>query len=244
MQEGTQLYDYGARFYDPVTARWTTIDPLAVHHEEMTPYNYVMNNPLLYGDEFGMDTTKVHQLNEVKVTATKTKKPFFDLNDNSWVRNAPHLKPLTHWWQKALVFLNNGRTYNGISYDNDGKPIGIAPTLMEIPFYITGPGDLEGLNLIFEISEQEGNTILYTTKIGTETIEFGGDITKADGVMTIKNFDIDGKLINQLGNANLTKIINQFGRQQGVKEIIIEGAKRSTGANPGRLPAVLKFIIK
>jgi|GEM_PF-4223820 len=33
-----------------------------------------MNNPLLYGDEFGMDTTKVHQLKEVKITATKTKK--------------------------------------------------------------------------------------------------------------------------------------------------------------------------
>lgn len=62
--------------------------------------------------------------------------------------------------------------------------------------------------------------------------------------MTIKNFDIDGKLTNQLGKANLKNIINQFGKQQGVKEVIIEGAKRTTGANPGRLPAALKFIIK
>lgn len=43
-------------------------------HTDLTPYNYVMNNPLLYGDEFGMDTTKVHQLKEVKITATKPKK--------------------------------------------------------------------------------------------------------------------------------------------------------------------------
>lgn len=67
-------YDYGARFYDPVIARWNTIDPLAEMHTDLTPYNYVMNNPLLYGDEFGMDTTKVHQLKEVKITATKPKK--------------------------------------------------------------------------------------------------------------------------------------------------------------------------
>jgi hypothetical protein len=227
-----------------VIARWTTIDPLAIHHEEMTPYNYVMNNPLLYGDEFGMDTTKVHQLKEVKITAQKPKKPVFDLNDNSWVRNAPHLKPVTGWFGKTMSFLNGGRDYNGIHYDDKGNPTGVSITKMEFPFYITGPGDLEELNLVFNIIDQEGETIIYSTKIGEETITFGGDITKTDDVLTIKNFDVDGKLTNQLGRSNLTKIINQFGKQQGVKEVIIEGAKRTTGANPGRLPAVLKFMIK
>jgi hypothetical protein len=203
-----------------------------------------MNNPMLYGDEFGLDTGKVKQLKEVTITAQKTKKPVTLDFANYW-KSAPHLKPLTHWWQKTLAFLNNGRTYNGISYDNNGNPTGIAPHLLEFPFYITGPGDLEGLNLIFNIVDQEGELVIYSTKIGDEVITFGGDITKTeDGVMTIKNFDIDGKLTNQLGKANLKNIINQFGKQQGVKEVIIEGAKRTTGANPGRLPAALKFIIK
>jgi hypothetical protein len=86
----------------------------------------------------------------------------------------------------------------------------------------------------------------YATSIGLRCIlaPEGGDITKTDDVLTIKNFDIDGKLTNKLGGPNLKKIINQFGKQQGVKEVVIEGAKRTTGANPGRLPAALKFIIK
>jgi len=41
---------------------------MAENHTGITPYNYVMNNPLLYGDEFGLDTTKkAIQLKEVVI---------------------------------------------------------------------------------------------------------------------------------------------------------------------------------
>lgn len=56
LQEGLGLYDYGARFYDPVTARFTTVDPLAENHYNFTPYHYVLNNPLKYIDPLGLDT--------------------------------------------------------------------------------------------------------------------------------------------------------------------------------------------
>ena len=55
----TNQYDYGARFYDPVIARWTSIDPLVEkNHHAWTPYSYVYNNPILLIDPDGRDSAQ------------------------------------------------------------------------------------------------------------------------------------------------------------------------------------------
>ncbi len=52
---GLELYDFGARFHDPQTGRWTTIDPRAEKYYPSSPYNYVDNNPISRVDPTGQD---------------------------------------------------------------------------------------------------------------------------------------------------------------------------------------------
>lgn len=49
------LYDYGARNYDPALGRWMKIDPLAEKFFSESPYVYVNNDPLGYADFDGKD---------------------------------------------------------------------------------------------------------------------------------------------------------------------------------------------
>ena len=37
---GVPLLDYGARFYNPALARWTTLDPLAEKYYNVSPYTF------------------------------------------------------------------------------------------------------------------------------------------------------------------------------------------------------------
>ncbi|MGK7390101.1 MAG: DUF6443 domain-containing protein [Candidatus Cyclobacteriaceae bacterium M2_1C_046] len=53
IQEEWDVYDYGARYYDPAIARFINVDPLAFKRNWLTPYNYVQNNPILRIDPTG-----------------------------------------------------------------------------------------------------------------------------------------------------------------------------------------------
>ncbi len=55
MQILNDAYDFGARIYDGRLGRWMSLDPLMTKYPNQSPYDFTINNPLVFVDSDGKD---------------------------------------------------------------------------------------------------------------------------------------------------------------------------------------------
>ena len=81
---GLNTYDYGARQYNPVTARWDRVDPLCEKYYGISPYAYCHDNPIMCIDPDGRDEWEINSQGQI-TNRIKTKKhdAFYIVDDNN-----------------------------------------------------------------------------------------------------------------------------------------------------------------
>ncbi len=103
---GLNVYDYGARVYDPAAPRFWQVDPMADERHWISPYNYVQNNPLLRVDPTGMLDT--HYEDEFGNTLADTN----DGNNATVVISSENSKAFQDDFNNTSVMHQDGATKN------------------------------------------------------------------------------------------------------------------------------------
>ena len=85
--------DFGMRFYDPVLARFTGVDPIAEDYYYVTPYNYAENSPIVNIDLWGLQAFCIHGMRSSGADwqtegFQKVQKSLVNLTNNKTVNNS------------------------------------------------------------------------------------------------------------------------------------------------------------
>jgi hypothetical protein len=88
-----------------------------------------------------------------------------------------------------------------------------------------------------EILIQDGNHIVAAFKVANGEGQVVTELVREGDTLILRGTHIEGQ-------ATLKEALSAakaFGREQGARKVIIEGGKRTTGANPGHIPRPIEL---
>ncbi|TKC60159.1 hypothetical protein FBD94_14690 [Pedobacter hiemivivus] len=181
-QDLEKMYDYGARFYDPVIGRWNVIDPMSGLYMSESPYAFAGNSPVTFVDEGGLFKINA-QFARLYPTLTRMLKYYLPmLKDNKVVRNAfikttgmgnaEFDQMVTYgsgpWITPTRPELANSRNWNDPAYGDDSQ---FDPNRYPDDLFIS-QGKLEALELAFKKASvsQNGNELGFQMFVTSLTV--------------------------------------------------------------------------
>ena len=175
----TGLYYYGARYYNPSTALWLGVDPLASKYPGVSPYVYCVSNPVKYVDPDGRELVYSFKDSKENRVIVECAKNYYD-NDKSvsvWAHGDSNGFKLynslegkeddvnsSYLFEKFLIQNSDVYTENQVTQEttfvimhscSTGKEDGFAQKMSEkLNIVIVAPS--ENITVLKETAEEEG----------------------------------------------------------------------------------------